>query len=66
MTKNNDKKKLSLNKETLLRLQEQQLKASMGGQALMSNGHTAQCPSVDTCTCNPDEPATCCKKSCRD
>lgn len=62
-----EKKKLSLNKETLLRLQERQLQASLGGQeAMLSDGHTAMCETVDSCTCNPDEPVTCCKKSCRD
>lgn len=60
-----EKKSLTLNKETLMRLQEEQLKASIGGAAFQSNGETSQCPSVDTCGCNPNEPVSCCSKSCR-
>lgn len=62
---NKEKKTLKLNKEVLIRLQEEQLKAAIGGEEAMSNGNTSTCPSSDTCGCNPNEPATCCKKSCK-
>ena len=75
---NRSKKRLSLNKETLLRLQEQQLKAIIGAEAMMSNGTSSVCPehSVVACcgvsvngSCSDkaaaaDAGATCCKKSC--
>ena len=73
---NRSKKRLSLNKETLLRLQEQQLKAIIGAEALMSNGTSSVCPEHSVVACcgvsvnGSDKAAvanveaTCCKKSC--
>jgi hypothetical protein len=60
MEKKPNLKKLSLNKETLISLQEKQMKAVLGGVAeqLYSNGETSSCPSAD---CSD----TCCKKSCK-
>ena len=62
---NKEKKSLKLNKEVLMRLQEEQLRAAVGGDEAMSNTNTATCPSSDTCGCTLGEPATCCKKSCK-
>lgn len=70
-------RKLSLNKETLLRLQEEQLKSAMGAEAMMSDGGTGVCHWT-TCgasvngNCSTHGTAdlavaefnTCCKKSC--
>lgn len=60
MSKKTNPKKLSLNKETLINLQDKQLQAVLGGvaEAFYSNGETSGCPSSD---CND----TCCKKSCK-
>lgn len=69
-------KKLSLKKETLLNLQEKQLKAIVGGEVMMSNGtsSTYSC-SGNSCFCPnvtikrsvapmDDVAASCCKKTC--
>ncbi|MDY0905135.1 class I lanthipeptide [Pedobacter sp. CFBP9032] len=57
--KNQFLKKLSLNKETLVSLQDRQMQAVLGGQAqFYSSGDTSGCPSAD---CND----SCCKKSCK-
>lgn len=69
-------KKLTLNKETLMRLQEEQLKSIMGAEQLMTDGGTNVC---DWTTCGASVGGdcsnhvkvievealnTCCKKSC--
>jgi hypothetical protein len=52
-------KKLSLNKETLISLQDKQMKAVLGGEAMLySRGESSSCPSAD---CHD----SCCKKSCK-
>jgi natural product precursor len=57
--KNQKISKLFLNKETLVSLQEKQMKAVLGGEAaLYSSGETSGCPSAD---CND----SCCKRSCK-
>jgi len=60
MEKKPNLKKLSLNKETLISLQDKQMQAVLGGAAemLYTSGETSSCPSAD---CND----TCCKKSCK-
>jgi len=76
--KKDQSKKLTLNKETLLRLQEEQLKSIMGAEEAMSNGGSEVCHwttcgvSVNgNCSNGGHKPAavlddapTCCKKSC--
>jgi natural product precursor len=62
-------KKLMLNKETLISLQEKQMQSLVGGQAAMSNGATSSytcASSGGTCTPVPistDSCATCPKKA---
>jgi len=51
-------KKLTLNKETLVSLQEKQMRSLIGGQAMMSNGSTSAwtcAPSGGSCT--PPDPS---------
>lgn len=71
-------KKLKLNKETLISLQEKQMKSILGGEVLASNGSTSSytcAPSGGVCnpvttTCPVPtesleaEAASCCKKTC--
>lgn len=74
--KKDQSKKLTLNKETLLRLQEEQLKSMMGAEELMTAGGTGACHWT-TCGASVNgncsgghlalaaaELNTCCKKSC--
>jgi len=62
-------KKLLLNKETLISLQEKQMQSLVGGQAMMSNGSTSAytcASSGGTCTPIPissNSCATCPKKA---
>ncbi len=59
MEKKPNLKRLSLNKETLISLQDKQMQAVLGGEAaLYSTGETSSCPTAD---CND----SCCKKSCK-
>ena len=52
-------KRLSLNKETLISLQDKQMKAVLGGEAVLyTSGESSSCPSAD---CQD----SCCKKSCK-
>ncbi|WP_343690727.1 class I lanthipeptide [Chitinophaga sp.] len=52
-------KKLALKKETLISLQEKQMKAILGGEEMFyTSGETSGCASSD---CND----SCCKKSCK-
>jgi len=75
----NKVKKLVLNKEAIIYLQDKQMQALVGGEVLVSNGATSsytcgiQCyPPVGTIDCMtvpitstvPDIPASCCKKTC--
>ena len=65
-------KKLNLNKETLLRLQEEQMESLVGAAKDMSNGDSAGvCLSNGEKACDVDVSplraaavASCCKKSC--
>lgn len=54
-------KKLKLSKETLVNLQEKQLKSLIGGEALASNGSTSSytCSSQGTCTPLPISSDSC-------
>ncbi len=53
-------KKLKLNKETLIHLQEKQMQSLVGGDAvMMSFGESAQY------TCPIPQGDSCCKKTCR-
>lgn len=61
-----EKKKLILNKQTLLRLQERQLKTQLGAEQAMftyspAPEHSGFCQSFEE-YCQPE--ATCCQKSC--
>ncbi len=61
-------KKLVLKKETLIALQENQLRGITGGMAAMSVGAAAEKQTeftMDSCilTCQPP-PQSCCKKTC--
>lgn len=60
MEKKHVVKKLSLSKETLISLQDKQMKAVIGGleAVLWTSGETSGCPTAD---CND----SCCKKSCK-